>query len=386
MIYLNNAATTAIKPNTVLDAIANFYSSRGYNSVHRGSGASMEGEDILTECRLFLASLFNIKYAERIAFCQNATHAINLAMFGLLKKGDHVITTIYEHNSVLRPLNVLTTRGVEFDIVSPSEGMVIETKDIESKIKSNTKMIVVNHCSNVTGTIQPITDIGRLANEKKLLFMVDAAQSAGLIDIDVNRDNINLLAFTGHKSLFGPVGTGGLYFAPNVDPEPIMFGGTGTFSESAEQPGILPDKYEAGTPNLIGIAGLIEGVRYVLKNGRENIYSHSMMLRDLFIGGIKSIRGARLIGFNESAESTPVVSIIIDGTKCSDVAEILETSYGIIVRPGLHCAPLIHQYLGTLNTGTVRFSFGYFNTKEEVINTVEALKMINKNLGIKALA
>jgi cysteine desulfurase/selenocysteine lyase len=383
-IFLNYAATSAIKPQRVIDAIAGFYASPNFEAVHRGSGASPEGEDMLAECRMLLARLFNIQHPERIAFCQNATHAINLALFGILKQGDHVLTTIYEHNSVLRPLNALKKRGVEFDIVTPSDGNKIDPTTLEGSIKSNTKMIIVNHSSNVTGAIQPVAEIGRIAKKRGLIFMVDAAQSAGLIDIDVERDNISLLAFTGHKSLYGPVGIGGLYFAPDVDPEPLIFGGTGTFSESFEQPAVLPDKFEAGTPNLIGVAGLIEGLKFVLDTGPEKINEHSSMLKDFFINEIMNLPDVRLIGYCKTAQTTPVISIVLERSRCYEVGEILEKSFGIIVRPGLHCAPLIHKHLGTLETGTIRFSFGFFNTREEVIEAIEALKTINKKLNGRA--
>lgn len=383
-IFLNNAATSAIKPQAVTDAIAGFYTSGGIGLVNRGSGATTEGEDMLTECRVLIAKLFNIQRPIRIAFCLNATHAINLALFGLLKQGDHVLTTVYEHNSVLRPLTALKKRGVEFDVIEPSRGSEIDLDVLKKSIRPNTKMIAVNHSSNVTGAIQPIRKIGTIAKENGLLFMLDAAQSAGLLDIDVERDNIDLLAFTGHKSLYGPVGTGGLYFAPGVDPEPIIYGGTGTFSESFEQPCELPDKFESGTPNLVGIAGLIEGLKFVLKTGVSKLYEHSSMLRDFFINEIAYLPGVKLIGYSKSSATTPVVSINLDCCGCYEAGEILEKSFGIVVRPGLHCAPLVHKFLGTLETGTIRFSFGFFNTRKEVIKAVEALKMICCKLNGKA--
>jgi cysteine desulfurase family protein len=378
MIFFNSAATTAMKPLAVLEAISAFYRTSGSLTSNRGSGFSSEGENLLTDCKTLLARLFNISQPERIAFCHSATHAINLALFGILKSGDHVITTIYEHNSVLRPLSALKKRGISFDIIGAKNNQSLDLESLENHIKKNTAMIIANHSSNVTGDILPIKDIGEIAAKHNIIFMLDASQSAGLLNIDVVKNNIGLLAFTGHKSLYGPMGTGGLYFAPGLDPEPLIYGGTGTFSESFEQPDILPDKYEAGTPNLIGLAGLTEGVRFILQTGCDEIYKHGKTLRSLFIENVKQIQGVRLIGVHNERLTTPVVSITVDGIDSNEIGEILETSFEIIVRPGLHCAPLIHKHLKTFESGTVRFSFCYFNTREEVIEGSEALRTILK--------
>jgi cysteine desulfurase/selenocysteine lyase len=379
MIFFNSAATTAVKPRAVIDVISSFYKTSGSFNSNRGSGFSSGGEDLSTECRTLLARIFNIPRPERIAFCYSATHAINLALFGILKPGDHVITTIYEHNSVLRPLSALKkTRDISLDIIGAKNNQLLDLESLENHIKKNTVMIIANHSSNVTGDILPIKEIGDIAAKHNIIFMLDASQSAGLLNIDVVKNNIGLLAFTGHKSLYGPMGTGGLYFAPGLDPEPLIYGGTGTFSESFAQPDILPDKYEAGTLNLIGLAGLTEGVKFVLQTGSDKLYEHGKALRALFIDNVKQLQGVRLIGVHDERLTTPVVSITADGMNSNEMGEILEKSFDIIVRPGLHCAPLMHKHLKTFESGTVRFSFCYFNTQEEVIEGVEALRIILK--------
>jgi selenocysteine lyase/cysteine desulfurase len=239
-------------------------------------------------------------------------------------------------------------------------------------------MIIVNQSSNVTGKIQPITEIGKIAKQKKIPFLVDAAQSGGLVDIDVVRDNISLLAFTGHKGLYGPHGIGGLYFADGINPEPLLVGGTGTSSESIIHPDVLPDRYEAGTPNLLGIAGLVAGVKFVLDKTPEKILFHETKLKEMLINKIQKLSGIKITGHSSELKETAVLSILFNNWSSIEAAEILEQSFDIIVRPGLHCAPLMHKYLNTIKKGTVRFSFGYFNSEDEIIKAAEAIEVISK--------
>jgi cysteine desulfurase family protein len=376
MIYLDNAATSWPKPPEVREAIIKFLEEIGANPGRSGHFLSIEAARVLFEAREALATLFHVMDSLRIVFTLNATESINLALKGLLRPGDHVITSSMEHNSVMRPLRHLERGGIQLDVIPCSHQGHLDPTDITKAIRSNTKMIVMNHASNVTGTLLPIREAGKLAREHDLLLLVDAAQTAGAYPIDTERDLIDLLAFTGHKSLYGPQGTGGLVIGERIDDQemiPLKQGGTGSRSEFEEQPDFLPDRFESGTPNGPGIAGLLAGVRFVLKRGVEPIRQHEMDLSGKLVDGLREIRRVRLYGPENSEQRIATLSFTVPGLSSSDVAMGLEKRFGILCRPGLHCAPSVHRTIGTFPEGTVRFSLGVFNTEEEILETIKAV-------------
>jgi cysteine desulfurase family protein len=328
------------------------------------------------DAREVMAELFNAPDPLRVVFCLNATEALNLALQGLLRPGDHVITSSMEHNSVMRPLRALERRGVEVTVVRCLTEGFLDPVDIEAAIKRSTKMIVLNHASNVVGTILPIAEAGEIAHRHGLLLLVDAAQTAGAYPIDVEADKIDLLAFTGHKSLYGPMGTGGLYIGERVNLkefEPLKRGGTGSRSELEKQPDFLPDMCESGTPNAVGLAGLAAGVRWVLERGVEAIRAHEVELAQRLIDGLRDIPGVTVYGGLDATRQTATVSFNIAGMEPSEVGLRLDEEYGILCRVGLHCAPAAHKTIGTFPIGTVRFGLGVFNTLEEVDAAVAAV-------------
>jgi len=380
LIYLDNAATTYPKPEEVYKAVDDCLRGFCANPGRGGHKLSLQAARVILDTRELLAELFNISSPDRIILTHNATDSLNLAIKGLLKKGDHVITTSMEHNSVLRPLKAMESLGIETTIIQCSDTGELEIKDIEREIRKNTALIAVTHASNVTGTIMPIEEIGSIARKNGIKFLVDAAQTAGVYDIDVDKMNIDLLAFAGHKSLFGPQGTGGLYIKEDIDLYPLKQGGTGSSSESLLQPEILPDKYESGTPNTPGISGLCAGLKFIKKVGLINIRKHEEELAYSFINEIKTIEGIKIYGPNPSKDRAPVVSINFKDIGSSEIAYILDEVFDIAVRPGLHCAPMAHKTLGTLEQGTVRFSFGYFNTMKDVEEAATALYKIKNEV------
>jgi cysteine desulfurase family protein len=336
----------------------------------------MTSNSILLDTREALASLFNIPDSTRIAFCLNITEALNTGLKGILKPGDHVITTSMEHNATARPLLSLTRKGIEWSMAKCSSDGSLDPDDIRRLIQPNTRMICVLHASNVTGTIMPVREIGAIAEEHNLLFMVDSAQTAGVLPLDVAECHIDLLAFTGHKCLLGPQGTGGLYVGPGVEIEPLKEGGTGSLSEELNQPAFMPDHLEAGTPNTPGIAGLGAGVGFILSTGRENIRNHEKRLTEALIQGLREIDGVHIYGPLDVERRTAIVSFNIEGMDCGEVSMRLDHEYGIITRSGLHCAPLAHRTLGTLQQGTCRLSPGYFSTDMEIEKVLRAVYAI----------
>lgn len=376
MIYFDNAATTFPKPETVYRAMDNCQRTFCANPGRGGHKLSLQSGRVILEARELLADLFNSGSPERIILTYNATEALNLALKGFLKRGNHVITTSMEHNSVVRPLKTLEKRGVDTTIVQCNEYGEIDISDIEKEIKKETVLIVSTHASNVVGTILPIIDIGNLAKKYGLDFLVDASQTAGLYEIDVNKMNISMLAFTGHKSLMGSQGTGGLYIKKGLELEPLMEGGTGSKSESLYQPDIMPDRFESGTRNTPGIAGLCAGIGFINSKGINNIREHEQNLTKYFMDGIRDMGSVRIYGTKSAERQAPVVSINIGDVGSSEVSYILDQEFDIMTRPGLHCAPLAHKTLGTMEQGTVRFSFGYFNTKEQIDEAITAIEKI----------
>jgi cysteine desulfurase family protein len=374
MIYLDNAATSWPKPDAVCNAMAACIKNYGANPGRSGHRMAIQAGEKVYECRENLARLFGIGDPLRIAFTANATEAINLAVKGLLAAGDHVIITSMEHNAVVRPLKKLERQGVELSVVKADSSGRVGLAGIENNVRSNTRLLLVTHASNITGTVNDVQSIGRLAQEHKIIFMVDAAQTAGKCPIDVGLMNIDLLAFPGHKGLLGPQGTGGLYIGEGLELDTLKEGGTGSVSESLEQPDFLPDRYESGTLNTPGIAGLNEGVKYILKIGVDNIRGHEKQLERQMRQGLESIPAVRVYGSN--APELGVLSITIDGKDCNEVCNELDEKYGIASRGGLHCAGLAHQTIGTRSTGTIRFSIGPFNTPGDIDQALAAVKTI----------
>lgn len=337
---------------------------------------SKEAGRLVDEARELLAALFNIRNPDRIVFTLNATEALNLAIKGLFKSGDHVITSSMEHNSVTRPLHVLQEKGVEVTKVPCAKDGTITVQDIEASIRTNTVAIVITHASNVSGTLMPIAEIGQLAKRKGLRFIVDAAQTAGVFDLDVSFMGIHLLAFPGHKSLYGPMGTGGLYITEGLELTPLKEGGTGSKSEMPGQPDILPERYESGTVNSVGIAGLAAGLKFIRREGLTQIRKHEMDLTRRFLEGVEGIEGLKVYGPGELYQRAPVVSFSLEGKAAGQVGTILDEQYQIACRAGLHCAPDAHKTLGTFEQRLVRFSFSYFNNEKEVEHAIRSLAEI----------
>ena len=381
MYYFDNAATSYPKPERVYKALIDIMKTSGANPGRGSHTMALEASRIIYNTRYKLAKLFNIDNPLRIAFTQNATSSLNMAIKGYIKKGDHVITTSLEHNSVLRPLYSLEEdEQVELTIVKADNKGNINASDILNSIRKETKAIVMTHASNLTGTILPVEEIGRMLKEKGITLIVDASQSAGYLSIDVEKLNIDILCFTGHKSLYGPQGTGGIYVREGLELSPIMEGGSGSHSKLKRQPKEMPDLLEYGTLNAPAIGALGEGVDFINEIGIENIRGHEERLTRLFIDGIKDIPLIDVYGeFTEVR--TPVVALNIDGVDPAEVSSLLDEEYSIATRPGMHCAPLAHESIGTDETGAVRFSFGYFNTEEEVRYAVNAIKEIVESLN-----
>lgn len=374
-VYLDNAATSWPKPEKVYQAVYNFMRDVGVNSGRGAYRRALEADRIVFDVRMNLARLFNIDDAGRIVFTANVTESLNLAIKGLLNPGDHVLTTSMEHNAVWRCLKVMESRdriGITTVPCSP-EGRLDAEKMIGA-IRSDTKMIVMTHASNVTGTLMPVEMIGAEARRRKICFLVDAAQTAGTYPIDVQSMNIDLLAFTGHKGLLGPQGTGGLYIREGFSPRPLKEGGTGGHSILERMPDDLPDRYEPGTPNVAGIAGLGESVKFILAEGVKKIRRHEMDLTGYAIGKLKGIPGITLYGPRDPEHTVGVLSFNLGGRKPEDMAYTLDKEYGIMVRAGLHCAPCAHRTIGTIDRGTLRVGLGYFNNAGEIDYLAGALE------------
>lgn len=376
VIYFDNSATSWPKPPAVGEAMLHFLNDVGANPGRSGHSRSVEAGQIVYGTRERLCRLFHLPDPERIAFTKNITEALNCVFFTILKEGDHVITTSMEHNSVMRPLRYLERSGViGLSVVGADGEGFCDPAEIAAAVKGNTRMVVVNHSSNVTGTIQDAAAIGKLCKAKKddILLVLDAAQSAGCIELDAQALGVDILCFTGHKSLLGPTGTGGVYLTPGVEPRPYMHGGTGSRSDMEEHPLFMPDVWEAGTGNPLGLAGLHAGLGFVLDKGVEKIRAEEAALTRRFMDAIKDHAAVRIYGPMDVMKKTPVTSLNIEGMVCSTVGEQLNEACSIMVRTGLHCAPGAHRTLGTFPTGTVRFSFGNFSTEAEVDTAVEAI-------------
>lgn len=377
IIYLDNAATSWPKPEAVYNAVDRFMREIGASPGRSAHKLGLQASRIIYHTRELLAQLFHISDSSHIIFTASATEALNLALKGLLSPGDHIITTSVEHNSVMRPLRFLQkSLPLEVAVLSLSEKCQIDLLSLESSIRKNTRLIVVNHASNVTGDVMPIEEIGALARAHKINFLVDAAQTAGIIPIDVDSDNVDLLAFTGHKGLFGPQGTGGLYIRPGINLKPLTQGGTGSYSEFEEQPSFLPDKLESGTLNAPGIAGLGVGVEFVIKEGLNNIQARGEDLTRRLTKALRGIPGLLTYGSSAADKKIPVISFNLRGRDPAGITEVLSEKYQIMTRPGLHCAPAAHKTIGTFPQGTVRLSPGHFNKGEEIDYVAECIARI----------
>lgn len=383
-IYLDNAATTWPKPEAVYQAMDHFNRQIGGNPGRGGSRKTWEAAEVLLDTRVALAQLFNFSDLSRLIFTKNVTEAINTALKGYLSPGDHLITSSMEHNAMARPIHTLQRSGVEVTVVKCATDGSLDPDDVAHAWRENTRMVALLHASNLTGTIMPITAIGQLVRSRGGIFLVDAAQTAGVLDIDVEASNIDILAFTGHKGLLGPQGTGGFYIRPGVEIRSLTEGGTGSLSDQAEQPEFLPDKFESGTPNTPGIAGLGAGVNFVLQTGVEAICRHEQMLTTLLIDGLREIPGLTLYGPRDSRLQTGVVSVNLAGLDCSELSFILDQRFGITTRSGMHCAPWAHQTIGTLASGVCRFSPGFFNTSPEMERTIRAVQQISQECDCRA--
>ena len=373
MIYLDNAATSWPKPPGVARAMSNVLSSGMGNPGRTSHRLSMEAASMVQECREHLAQLFGIATPLRICFTSNATEALNLAIKGVLSQGDHVLCSSMEHNSVWRPLVALEERGVELTVVEADPNGITDVASIERSIKRNTRLIVVLHASNVNGAIQPVEEIGRIAHERGIAMLVDAAQTAGSIPIDVEAMHIDLLAFPGHKGLLGPQGTGGLYVSERVNPRPLKEGGTGSDSTSPHQPSYYPDRMESGTLNVPGIAGLNQSVRHLLQKGVAQVARREATLTQTLLTGLMRIGGITVYGPSVELARAAVVSFNLRGIDPVFVANELERRADIACRPGWHCAALAHQTQGTQDTGTVRLSPGPFTKTTDIETALSAI-------------
>lgn len=376
LIYFDNAATSFPKPEEVYKRVDHILRNVGGNPGRSGHRMALDANRVILDARDSIARLFNIEDSSRVVFTSGTTEGLNIGIKGFLRPGDHVITSSMEHNAVIRPLKALEKIGIECTKVKCSAEGILEPDDIKRAIRPATRLIVVIHASNVTGTITPIGEIGAVARERGIKLLVDAAQTAGMLPIDVEKNNIDMLACPGHKGLLGLQGTGFLYISPDLRLEPIKEGGTGGNSEMDTMPDTLPERFEAGTLNTPGIGGLGEGVEFISREGIENIRGHDIALTDRLIRGLLDIDQVTVYGPKDAEKRTAVVSFNIRGKDPSDVGFVLDSSFGIMARVGLHCAPDAHRTIGTFPQGTVRLSPGYFNTIEEVDIVLNAIRKI----------
>lgn len=374
MIYLDNAATTMKKPQCVIDAVVNAMTHMG-NAGRGANEASLDASRIIYDTREKISDLFNLKNPSRVAFTCNSTESLNIAIKGILTDKDHAITTALEHNSVLRPLYELESKGMELSIVNCDENGNINYDDFEKLIKENTKAIVCTHASNLVGNVLDMKKIGKIAKKHNLVFIVDASQSAGVFPIDMQDMNIDILCFTGHKGLLGPQGTGGLCVRENINVRPLKVGGSGVNTFSKTQPEAMPTILEAGTLNGHAIAGLNAALDYLKEEGIENIQKREEELMFRFYNGIKDIKDIKVYGNFENKRAA-IVAFNIGEIDSSAFSDELSLYYNISTRPGAHCAPLMHKAMNTVDQGAVRFSFSHYNTEEEIDTAINAVKEI----------
>jgi len=385
IIYLDNAATTFPKPDVMHDAVRNFYKTNGVNPGRTGCDLAVAAEEMIHGTRKKYSTFFNqsivdaggTKDPNRLIFTMNATMSLNLIINGTVKPGDHIVTTMLEHNSVIRPVNHKVAEGAEATYVVPDKEGYLDPEDIRKAIKKNTSLVIINHASNVTGVVQDVDAIGKVCKEEGVPLALDSAQTAGVLPIDMAKSNVSFLSFTGHKGLFGPTGTGGICVADDAEIRGTIYGGTGVRSAVPLHLEQYPYRLEAGTQNLAGIAGLSAGLDWVLKKGVNNIYAHEMGLFEHLLTGLADIKGVEIKGTSRLDRRVATLSMTVDNYDASDVGTLLDVDYEIQTRTGLHCAPLIHQHHGTVPRGTVRFSLGPFNTKEHVETAIKAVAEIS---------
>lgn len=379
IVYLDHAATSWPKPPEVFEAMRKAMEEAAANPGRGSHRMAVKASRVLYGTRRMLADLFGVKNPNDIALTSNTTEALNLAIKGYLREGDHVIATMIEHNSVRRPLEYLKrTRGVQVDYIPVDEEGRLDVQLIEGAFRSNTRLVVCSHSSNLLGSIIPLVEIGELVKRKGAVLLVDAAQSAGMLDIHVEAMHVGMLAFPGHKGLLGPQGTGGLYISPDIDLEPLLHGGTGSQSEAIEQPTVRPDRYEAGTPNTIGYAGLQAGVKKVLEWTPQHIYQHEWELTQYMIESLQEVGDLRILGPALGQARTGIVAFVSERYSASELAFRLDREYGIAVRAGYHCTPLAHMASGTEQTGAVRASVGISTTRDEVEFMRKAIAEIHR--------
>jgi cysteine desulfurase family protein len=379
MIYLDHAASSWPKPPEVIRAVADAIEHHGANPGRGSHRMAIEASRILFETRKQLAGLFGIGNPTDISFALNTTEALNLAIKGFVQENDHVICTSVEHNSVRRPLEyVRKVKNVSITYVETDTTGRLNLKTVREAFQPNTRLLVCTHSSNLLGSITPVGELAELCRKHNVRLLVDAAQTAGTYPLDVNELGIDMLAFPGHKGLLGPQGTGGLYVHPDLELEPLVHGGTGSQSETIGQPTVRPDRYEAGTQNVPGIAGLQAGVRYVRQKGVEAIHRHEWELTQKLMEGLMGIKGVTLLGPEIGQTRTGIVSFLLKGRESAEVAHVLDRQFHIAVRAGHHCTPLAHASAGTLQTGAVRASVGFSTTSEEIEALLEAVKYIGK--------
>ncbi len=379
VIYLDNTATSWPKPPEVPAAMTRFITEIGANPGRSAHRLSIEAARIVYDAREAVSSLFGTADPLRVVFAGNITEALNLALRGLLRPGDHVITTSMEHNAVMRPLRALERQGVSLTVIPCSPQGLLDPADVAAAIRPATTMIVLNHASNVTGTLLPVAEVGAIARRHDLLMLVDAAQTAGALPFEMEACQIDLLAFTGHKSLLGPTGTGGLIIGERVPLErfdPLVRGGTGSRSEHEEQPAFLPDIFESGTQNVVGLAGLEAGVRWILERGVESIRAHEIEQTARLLAGLNVIEGVTLYGADMVADRTAVVSFTLGNLSPAEIGMRLDDDFGILCRVGLHCAPAAHRTIGTFPVGTVRFGPGPFTTANDIDTAIAAVRTL----------
>ena len=375
LIYLDNGATSYPKPEEVYTFMDSFYRNFGVNPGRSGYDLCMETGALVETTRKMMAALFNGDDPNRLCFSYNSTDALNLIIFGMLKPGDHAVTTMLEHNSVLRPLyHQNKLNGVEVDYVPFDDKGFVDPDDIQQKIKANTRLVIVNHASNVIGTLQPLAAIGRICREHGVAFAIDASQSAGKVPIDIEQSHIDVVAFTGHKSLLGPTGIGGLYVREGIEIRHTRAGGTGVRSAVRMHLDEYPYRLEYGTGNVVGIAGLHAGLKWIQARGLDQIHRHEMELARMLRDGLCQLEGVTLYCQDDLTDHIAVVSFNIDGMEALDTGTLLDGEYNIACRTGLHCAPLVHERLGTAKIGgTVRMGIGPFNTEDHIKTAIEAV-------------
>ena len=377
MIYLDNGATSNPKPESVYKAVENAVRNCSGNPGRSGHKVSLAAGKAVEQTRILLSQFFNTENAESIVYALNATDALNMAIYGVLKPGDHAITSMMEHNSVARPMKYMEEIGVEVTKIPADLNTGVDPEAVRAAIKDNTKLVAINHVSNVSGTVNDAEKIGQVCKEMGVLFLLDASQSAGTFPIDVQKWNIDLLAFPGHKSLMGPQGTGGLYIKPGTEIAPFRRGGTGSKSELLTQPDFMPDRFESGTLNVPGAAGLGAGVQFIMDEGIDKIAAKEKAHVEKMITALSEIPGVNIISPAIGYDRGAVLSFTVDGLEVQEISFVLDQMFDIAVRSGLHCSPDAHRNFGTFdNGGTVRVSPGYFTTDEEIDTFIGAIKDI----------